>query len=342
MAENRIEIKSFLGKYFAELNYSAVQEKYKSSKLDEFFEQKFHIQNNKTELVVDEALPGLSVLFSGNRIQISKEFYDHPNVLVSNSLENQNSSSVNPKSLYNPEIFSTLAYLICQNHTTIQIIGDIDEPVYVRYSSDFETFYSTVCTFEVSTEADVEIVEEVESRSALNVVANYIAYESASISLSTFYRNTISSTSMMYRNIILQDNSKFNHVLLGKCSQGVIDENRLHTSQNSKSEFLGIIDGSRGGNFHSILYVTPVSINFDVSVDYRNVVKKDSSVSFFPLIAATTTENAMISVSDIYIEESTTEEINLHIKEVIDRAVLTRIGGSQRFYVNKKKFLHHS
>ena len=114
MSSNLIPIKSFLGKYFPELHYSATQEKYKDTNLDTFFEQRFYIQNNKVQMIIDPVLPGLTAIISGNEIHISKEFYDHPNILISNSLENNNQYST-PRSLYNAETFSTLAYLICQN-----------------------------------------------------------------------------------------------------------------------------------------------------------------------------------------------------------------------------------
>jgi hypothetical protein len=40
MSANLIPIKAFLGKYYPELLYSASQEKYKGTGLDEFFEQR--------------------------------------------------------------------------------------------------------------------------------------------------------------------------------------------------------------------------------------------------------------------------------------------------------------
>src|ERR1035437_3414649 len=177
MSENLIPIKSFLGKYYAELLYSSTQDKYKDSNLELFFEQRFLVQNNKVQMIVDPGIEELVITVFGNEISISKELYDHPNVVISNSLENNQNS--NPKSLYSADTFSTLAYLVCQNHTTIAINGEIDKPIYVKYKSDYETFYNSVVVFNIAGNIDVEIVEEIESYSALNSVTNYILEEAS-------------------------------------------------------------------------------------------------------------------------------------------------------------------
>ena len=93
------------------MSYSAAQDKYAKTSLDKFFEQKFIIQNNKAQMIVDPSLVGLVVIISGNEIYISKSLYDHPYVDVTNSMENKEAVS-NPKSLYTPEVFSTVSYLI--------------------------------------------------------------------------------------------------------------------------------------------------------------------------------------------------------------------------------------
>src|SRR5271165_1560335 len=217
MSINLTPIKAFLGKYYSELNYSSIQEKYKNTKLDTFFEQRFYIQNNKVQMIVDPALTGLVVSFCGNEIHISKELYDHPNMVVTNTIENVNQTT-NPKSLYNPDVFSTIAYLICQNHTMFQIIGEIDEPIYVKYKSDYEAFYNSVAVFEVVSDVSVEIVEEIESYSALNSVTNYILHPDSNIKLTTFYQNHLSGISFVFRNIIARDKASFEHNLFGKGS----------------------------------------------------------------------------------------------------------------------------
>jgi len=342
MSTTLIPIKAYLGKYYSELLYSASQDKYKDTGLDEFFEQRFFIQNNKVQMIVDPGLSGLLIIVTGNEIHISKELYDHPNVNVTNSLETE--QTTNPRSLYNPETFSTLAYLVCQNHTTLQIIGEIDEPIYVRYKSDYETFYSSVVVFNVSSGIHVEVVEEIESLSALNVVTNYILYPESRLNLSTFYSNHISAISFCYRNIIAQDKSAFGHMLFGKGSSNVIDETKIHAMSGSVSEMLGLIN-SDGRDFHSILYVEPGSPDYKIAVNYRDVLSGKASVSFFPVIMGNVaSESATIDVSSITLEEIPEEarekEIKNFVSDIVGRATLERMAGAKRFYDNKSKFLH--
>jgi len=343
MSTNLIPIKSFLGKYYSELNYSSIQDKYKSTGLDTFFEQRFYIQNNKVQMIVDPILKGLIAIVSGNEIHISKEFYDHPGIVITNSLENNNQNS-NPRSLYNPETFSTLAYLVCQNHTMFQIVDEIEEPIYIKYKTDYETFYNSVIVFDVSENMSVEIVEEIESYSALNSVTNYILGKSADIKLTTFYQNHISGISFVYRNIIAQDNSSFSHILFGKGSSNAIDENKVLSNYNSKCEFLGVVN-SNNKNFHSILYVQPGSDDYTVTVDYRDILGEKANVTFFPVVLGQgPSDKSSISVSNVTLSElprdTADEEIKKYIKDIIDRAILERMVGVKRFYDNKTKFLH--
>lgn len=344
MSSNLIPIKAFLGKYYSELLYSADQEKYKNTGLDAFFEQRFYIQNNKAQMIVDPLVSGLVISVVGNEIFVSKELYDHPGIVVTNSLESKN-LTLNPRSLYNPETFQTVAYLICQNHTTFQIIGEIDEPIYIKYKSDFETFYNSVIIFNINNDLDVEIVEEFESNGALNSVTNYILNPGATLNLTTFYQNNISALSLCYRNIITHENSNFNHVLFGKGSANIIDENRLHTASGVEAEFLGIVN-SDNRDFHSILYIEPLVQDYTVSVDYRNVKSGRSDVTFFPVILgqALDRESATISVMEITLEEipfeKQEEEIKIFLADIIDRAILNRMIGVQRFYDNKTRFLY--
>ena len=68
-----------------------------------------------------------------------------------------------------------------------EIVGELEEPIYIRYKSDFETFYNSVIIVNIAEELDVEIVEEYESFCALNSVANYIIQANSKLNLSTFY-----------------------------------------------------------------------------------------------------------------------------------------------------------
>lgn len=343
MSENLIPIKAFLGKYYSELNYSAIQEKYKETNLDTLFEQRFIIQNNKAQMIVDAGMPGLTAIIIGNEVYVSKELYDHPNIVVSNSMEKTDNIN-NPRNLYNPDTFSTIAYLICQNQTTFHVTGEIDEPIYLKYKSEYETFYSSVVTVEVSAGLEIEVVEEIESFSALNSVANYILQPASKLNLRTFYQNRVSALSYFFRNIIAKDDTSYSHILFGKGSSNVIDENKIVTHKNSESEFLGIVN-SAGRNFHSILAVQPNNETYSVNVDYRDILSGKADVTFFPVILGQMpVDSATISVSNIVIEEilpnAVADEINSYLADIIERGTLGRMVGVKRFYENKSKFLH--
>lgn len=345
MSANLIPIKTFLGKYYSEILYSSAQDKYKGTGLDKFLEQRFVIQNNKTQMLVDPTMSGLVMIVCGNEIQISKELYDHPNVIVSNSLENASSQTTNPRSLYNPETVQTLAYLICQNHTTLNIVGELDEPIYIKYKADYETFYSSVVTFEINDEVEVEIVEEIESHCALNAVTNYVLHAFSKLNLTSFYQNNVAGISFVYRNVFARERSTFNHIVFGKGSSDVIDENKVRCASGSTTEMLGVIN-SAGKNFHSILYVEPAANDYKINVDYRDVLYGKSNVTFYPAILGQQPINngASIEVSNISLEEipqaSHEEEIKKYVSPIVDRAILERMMGVKRFYDNKSKFLH--
>lgn len=343
MSENLTPIKTFLGKYYTELLYSSTHDKYKESGLGTFFEQRFFIQNNKTQMVVDPSLSGLIASVSGNEIYVSKELYDHPNVIITNSVEyNQ---LVNPRSMYSADTFSTLAYLVCQNQTTFHVVGEIDEPIYIKYKADYETFYNSIITVEVDPSIEVEIVEEIESFSALNIVTNYVLRPFSTLKLTTFYQNHISALSFCYRSIEVQESASFTHILLGKGSSNIVDENKITVSSGSTTELLGIINAN-GKNFHSILYIVPTAPDYTISVKYKDVLSDKSNVSFYPVIIGQVPANdaATIEVSNITIEEippaQIRKEVAKYISDIIDRTVLERMTGVRRFYDNKTNFLH--
>lgn len=342
MSSTLIPIKDYLGKYFPELNYSSTQDKYKDTKLDSFFEQRFLIQSNKAQMIVDPDLRGLSIVIAGNEVHISKSLYDHSSVVVSNSLEQE--QHLNPRNLYNSETFSTIAYLMCQNHVTLNIVDEIDEPIYVKYRSDFETFYSSVVVFRIEEDLEIEIVEEVESMSALNAITNYVLSPRSKLNLSTFYRNNITAISFYYRNVIAQTDSEFNHIMFGKGSASVIDENKIHVGPGSKTEMLGIIN-SDGRDFHTILCIDPPSEEFTVSVVYKDILKDKAHVSFFPVITRQNefSEGATLEVSNISLDEipegERLIELNNFISDIAGRAELVRMVGAKRFYDSKERFL---
>lgn len=342
MSSNLIQIKSFLGKYYSELAYSANQEKYRKTGLNLFFEQKFYIQNNKAQMIVDPGMTGLSVTISGNEIYISKALYDHPNVQVTNSIENPEQVQNNPKSLYNADIFSTVAYLVCQNHTMFNIIGGVDEPIYIKYTTDFEVFYNSVIIVNISSGVDVEIVEEFESQGALNAVTNYIVQPSARLSVSTVYNNRISAVSFYLRNVIAQENSAYSHTLLGKGSSNVLDETKLYIHKNSATELLGCVDPHQY-QFNTVIGVQPTSMDYKFKLDHRHIISGKGRTTFTPVIVGTLPADSYTNVSSISVDTIPELMRPLKLSEflsyIADSATLERISGSERFYSNKAKFL---
>lgn len=342
MSSNLIQIKSFLGKYYSELAHSANQEKYKKTGLNLLFEQKFLIQNNKSQMIIDPGLGGLTAIISGNEIRVSKALYDHPSIHVTNSIESPEQIQSNPKSLYNAETFSTIAYLVCQNHTMFNLNGGVDEPIYIKYTTDFEAFYNSVVIFNVSSGVDAEIVEEFESQSALNAVTNYILQPSARLSVSTFYNNRVSAASFYLRNIIAQENSSYTHMLLGKGSANVIDESKLYIQENAAIELLGCVD-PRQFQFNTIIASQSTSTNYKFRLDHRHVISGKGRTTFTPSIIGTLPTGSYTNISSISTDTIPELMRPLRLKEFVsfitDSAILERITGSERFYNNKTKFM---
>ena len=343
MSENLTSFKSYLGKYYTELLYATSLEKYAGTCIDNIFEQRFIFQDNRVQMIVDPKIEGLSMSVTGNEIYISKELFDHPNTVIINSIEQQ--PTTNPKSLYNPEIFSTVAYLICQNHTTIQIVGEIDEPIYVTYRSEFETFYNSVVIFDIKDGIEVEIIEEVESQGVVNSVDNFILHPDSKLNLSTFYNNRKSAASYKYRNVIAQDRAQYSHTVYGRGSSNVVDETKIHAYEGSESTMYGIVNSNKQ-HFHSVACIEPVGTNYKIEIDYRDILSGKSNVTFYPVIVGKMPvgNTATINVSNIQLDEipenQISTEIKNYIQDIYDVSTLTRIIGSSRFYNNKTRFLN--
>jgi hypothetical protein len=294
-------------------------------------------------MVVDASMPGLTVVVTGNEIYVSKALFDHPSVLITNSLEQKDQAS-NPRSLYNAEVFPTVAYLICQNHTTFRIVGELDEPIYVKYKADYEVFYSSVLVFDVAETIDVEIVEEIESYSALNSVTNYVLRPTARLNLTTFYLNHVSGISFVYRHIIAQEDSKYSHMVFGKGSSNAIDENKVNAHHQANVAFNGIVN-SNSQDFHTIVYVQPASDSYKVDIDYRDVVYGSGNITFLPIVLGQIPEgNATVTISNINLDKIPRDraegELKRYLSDMAERATLVRMEGAERFNDNKSKFLH--
>lgn len=340
MSLNLTKIKDFLGKYYPEISYATTQDRYIRVGLDRFFDQRYVIQDNRTQMVVDPFLKGLIVIVSGNEITVSQELHDHEYIDITNSMETH--TNTNPKSLYSSETFSSMAYLICQNHTMFNIVGELDEPIYIRYNSDYETFYNSVIIVNVAENIDVEIVEEFESFCAINAVINYILQPYSKLNISTFYQNHISALSFCLRNVIAQEHAKYSHILLGKGSANVLDESKIYVNNRTSLNLLGCID-PMSQEFHVVMGILPSSQDYDLLLDHRHVVSGKGKTTFTPVINGHLPIDAHTNVSslilDQYADHLRVEKANDFIKTIIEQTTLERTMGVERFYKNKTKFL---
>lgn len=313
MSPNLIPIKTYLGKFYTELNNTVLtSQKYKNTNINTFFEQRFHIQDNKVQMIVDVHLKGLRAIVSGNEIHVSKELYKHPAIDITNSIEEK---GPDPKSLYSTRTFSTIAYLICQNHTLFKVLRDIDEPIYISFKSDYECFYNSVLLFMISTGATVNIVEEVESHCAINSVVNYILNPYSVLNVSTFYKNQKPTVSFFFRNVIAQTHSTYNHLLLGKGSANVVDENRIVFETGSNLELNGKIDAV-GNSFHSIIEATSVHDDNSITINYKSSAKDKGKVTITPVIEISGLTSTDVSIQNLIVDEMssiiTTPSVNAH------------------------------
>jgi SUF system FeS cluster assembly, SufBD len=301
MTPNLIPVKTFLGKFYTELNNTVqTSQKYKNTNIDTFFEQRFHIQNNKVQMVVDVHLSGLRVIVSGNEIHVSKELYKHPFIDITNSIEEK---GPDPKSLYSTGTFSTIAYLICQNHTLFKVMKDIEEPIYITFKSDYESFYNSVLLFMVNSGATVNVVEEIESHCAINSVVNYILNPYSVLNVSTFYRNQKPTISFFFRNVIAQTHSVYNHLLLGKGSSNIVDENRIVFETGVNLELNGKIDVSNS-SFHSIIEATSSQDDNSIVINYKSSARNKGHVTVTPVVETSGITTADISVQSLIIDDT--------------------------------------
>lgn len=302
MSANLIPVKTYLGKFYSELSDTVLtSQKYQHTNINSFFEQRFFIQNNKVQMIVDVTLKGLRIVVSGNEIYVSKELYKHPSIDITNSIEEKSKTS-DPRSLYSSKTFSTIAYLICQNHTLFKVIGDIDEPIYITFKSEYEAFYSSVLLFMVNAGVSVNIVEEIESHCAINSVVNYILNPYAALNVSTFYKNQRPALSFFFRNIIAQVASTYNHLLLGRGSSNVVDENRILLESEAMANVRGKIDVSNS-SFHSIVEVTSSGHDNFINIDYRNTAKDKGTVTFTPVLEVSGLTTINLNADSLVIDD---------------------------------------
>ena len=339
MPFNLITIKAFLGKYYPELAVSALQDKYLKTGLSKFFEQRFNIQNNKTRMIIDPSLKGLIAIVSGNELIVSQQLHEHEYIDITNSMET-GTDQADPKSLYNSDTFSSVAYLICQNHTMFNIVGETDEPIYIRYTSEYETFYNSVIIVNIAEGIEAEVIEEFESKCALNTVANYVVHPHGMLHLTTFYNNNVSALSFCLRNVIIQESANFTHVIFGRGSSNSLDESKIYANNGSDVVLLACVDPGNH-EFHAIINILPVSQDYKLLLDHRHIVSGSGKATFTPIVAGNLPVDAYTNIGTMVLEDDDigdTVKILDFVGPITDRAVLTRTVGVERFYHNKSKF----
>lgn len=343
MTEYLVSVKTLLGDYYPGLRVSSQRSKYKHTALETFFEQRFLIQSNRTQMIVNPNMSGLTMVVSGNEVYVSQLLYDHPSINITNSAEKLDTAV--DTSRYTPAVFSTIAYLVCKNQITLNIVNNLEEPIYITYKSFYETFYNSVISIDIVDSVDIEIVEEFESFSALNAVTNYTLAPYAKLHLSTFYKNHLTALSFCYRNIDAQDNSVVKHDVFANGGSNTIDENRIKLGVNALAEFNGIVN-SRGKHFHSILHTALTSVDSNVSVNYKNILEGDADVTFLPMVSSTGyTEAASVNISDINLDETpiadTASQLTNFINDIVSNSYLTITNtGAVRYYKNKADYIN--
>lgn len=338
-----IQLQQYLGKYQAELKSSADQEKYIDTELDLLLLQKFKMQSNRLQMIVDSSLSGLQIFVAGNEVRVSKELYDHPGITTVNTVEDE-SQVYNPRADYNPDVFSSMAYLICQNHTKFKISSYIDRVIYVRYRSEFETFYNSIITFEIDPTVQVDIVEEFESSSAINIVTNYHLAPTSRLRLHTFYRNSLAGIALCLRNVVVKERAYFRHLVMGKGSSSVVDETKIYPHFRSNIELFGVVE-AKDTKFHSVLTVHPSATEYRIAVEYRNIINNKSKVSYYAGVKGDNiSPRSSINVEDLNVDTIPAKELNSRteqfIKVIVDNAVISNRADLESFHNNKTRFLY--
>ena len=331
-------IKTFLGKYHAELEYSALSSKYSRTGISKLFSQRFYIQENSPKITVDPAMDGMSLSMHGNEIFISKKLYNNKYFTIK-SPASETSIKIT-KEAYDREIIPSMAYLICKNQCVITISGDLGEPIYVTFKSDFETFYNSVLFLDIPSGVNVEIVEEHQSRSALNTAIAYVVRPYSTLNLFTFYQNNNLATSSCLRTVVVENDATYNHTLYGKGSACIIDENRWCLSDNAIAKSSNYVK-SNSHNFHSIF--TMISYGNDdhnISINQKHVLDSKGSISFITDLpkGSKYTENVFINSIDIDALEKDTDTVDIFFNDDMFNNTPYSTLGSLRFYNNKLKF----
>ena len=122
----------------------------------------------------------------------------------------------------------------------------------------------------------------------------------------------------------------------------MIDENKLHMSSGASAELLNCIH-SMQHKFHSILQIQAAALDYSLLSDQRHIISGKGAVTFTPVVNGHLPVDASVNVSslilDLVPESARKDKVNDFLSNIIERATLERINGSERFYNNKSSFL---
>ena len=328
-------VKTMLGRYYADLQRSLNQTRYTNSGIERFFDQSFEIQQNPHQMVVDHRLTGLQIEFNGNEVYVSHELYHHGSVNISNTMES--GKAIAPITQYDYRVIPTIAYLACQNHTTIDIVAPLDAPIFMRFSSEFERFHSSVATVNVINGAQVDIVEQVESRAALCMMVNYSLSAGSTLHLNTLYECNMASTTLLGRKITADVGATVNQGVLSNGAAIISDETYISTTSGVSVNVEGCVF-CKDSHYHSAVTIEPMHLDYSVDINMRGVITGTGQFSHCPTVLRyAAPPGSTVSATSMNTEGKTQDEIAQFTQDII-RNIATRME-SDVFEQQKERIL---
>ena len=335
------EFRHLLGKYSGEFTDNLTQEKYLPLGLSRLMPQRFKKDQYQPKLIIDSKLQGLQFVFSGNTVRVSQAVIDHPGIQLHNKMTEPGSLQ-NPRSDYNAAVIPSVAYLLCQHFIRVEFTTFIDSVVYIKYETDFETMQASVVDFVIGDTVQVDIVEEILSYGVYAMATNYHVGATAKLRLHTFYNNGAGGNSLHARHVYLDDRAGYTHGVLAYGSNITLDESRLYPKFRSNSRLYGVIS-TEDKSFHTVVTVHPVSSEYAVTVDYRNVVTTRSNTSLYAGVAGDDiSSRSYVNSIDLNIDNTdpteTATQVAQFVKEIMDEVSISNRNDTAGFYHKKNNF----
>ena len=335
------QLKQILGKYAGEITNSCNQEKYEGVNLKSFLLQKYDRQTDTPGVAIDHRLQGLEMVVSGNYIRISRDLSQHPAITIKTNNPGPESEH-NPRSNYDSNVFASMAYLLCQNFIQIVVSAFVDKVLYIRYESEFEKIYSSAIEVSIAGTAQIDIVEEINSTSAINTVMDYNVGPTAKLRLHTFHNNSAGGNTILNRNVFLDNRASFQHGVMAHGAALVLDETRLFPKFRSNTAINGIV-AAASKNYHGVLTVHPSIGEYKVAIEYRNIINDKSSATFYAGVAGQdVSERSHINVQDINLGSlprgQELQELVNFIQDMLPVINIDNRSDTERFSVQKNNF----